>query len=56
MRSKTVALPATAPRNRVVLALARLARRGSGRHQAVKRQKERDRQDLADRVRETGEW
>lgn len=56
MRSKTVAQPTAAPRNRVVLALVRLARRGNGRHQSIKRQQARDRQDLAARVRESGEW
>jgi hypothetical protein len=56
MRSKILALPSVTPRNRVVLALARLARRGSGRHQPNKRQQDRDRQDLAVRVRECGEW
>lgn len=56
MRSKIAALPAIAPRNRVVLALTRLAKRGSGRHQPVKRPKDKDRMDLAERVRESGEW
>lgn len=56
MRIKIVALPVAAPRNRVVLALTRLVRRGDGRHQSIKRQRDRDRQDLAARVRESGEW
>lgn len=56
MRSKIVALPAAAPRIRVVLALTRLVRRSGGRHQVIKRQRDRERQDLADRVRESGEW
>ncbi|MBQ0917008.1 hypothetical protein KBW71_00910 [Hydrogenophaga aromaticivorans] len=56
MRAKTIALPAIKPRNRVVIALALLARVGSGRHASVKRNSDKNRKDLADRVRECGEW
>lgn len=55
MRRK-ISLPASTPRNRVVIALALLARAGSGRHQPNKRQKDQDRKDLDQRVRDVGEW
>lgn len=55
MRRK-ISVPACTPRNRVVIALALLARMGSGRHQPNKRQKARDRKDLDQRVRDVGEW
>lgn len=53
---RTMKIPASKPRNRVVIALALLARIGSGRHATRKRQKARDQHDLAQRVREVGEW
>lgn len=56
MRTQPIALPAAKPRNRVVIALALLARAGSGRHTQDKRRKDKARKDLADRVRELGEW
>lgn len=55
MRRK-ISLPASTPRNRVVIALALLTRMGSGRHQSTKRQKDRERKDLDQRVRDVGEW
>lgn len=56
MRAKPVAMPVVKPRNRVVIALALLARVGSGRHSSVKRSSAKNQKDLADRVRECGEW
>jgi len=56
MRAKPIAMPVVKPRNRVVIALALLARVGSGRHSSVKRSSDKHRKDLADRVRECGEW
>lgn len=55
MRRK-ISIPASKPRNRVVLALAPLALSSSGRHTRAKRQKDHDRKDLDQRVREVGEW
>jgi hypothetical protein len=40
----------------VVLALARLARAGHGRHAHATRVHDRDRKNLEQRVRECGEW
>jgi hypothetical protein len=58
MRAKPIAMPVVKPRNRVVIALALLARVGSGRGRpsTVKRSSAKNHKDLADRVRECGEW
>ena len=56
MNAKPIAVPGRKPRNRVVIALALLVRAGSGRHSPVKRPADKERKDLADRVRESGEW
>lgn len=56
MRAKPIAVPAGKPPNRVVFALALLVRVGSGRHTRQKRLADKNRQDLAERVRESGEW
>ena len=56
MHVRRIALPAITPRNRVVIALALLARKGSGKHTSATRRKDADRRDLDQRVRECGEW
>lgn len=56
MRPFTIALPARKPRNPVARALALSPRSGSGRHTVGRRNKDRDRRDLDQRVRESGEW
>ena len=56
MRNKPVSIPRQKPRNRVVLALSMLLSRGSGRHASTKRPQDAARRDLAQRVRELGEW
>lgn len=51
------ALPASRPRNAVVRALiARLGFAGTKRHESRPRQRDAQRRDLDDRVREVGEW
>jgi hypothetical protein len=56
MRAKPISVPGSKPRNRVVFALALLVRAGSGRHTQHKRLADKERKDLAERVRESGEW
>lgn len=51
----SVRLAASKPRNNVFRAMLALGKRGS-RHDAAHRQRDRDRLDLAQRVRESGEW
>jgi hypothetical protein len=55
MRKKTF-IPASVPRNKVVRALIRLTRMGAGLHKSKKRVAAHDQTDLAQRVREVGEW
>ncbi|WP_234265078.1 short-chain dehydrogenase [Hydrogenophaga sp. NFH-34] len=55
MRRK-ISIPASKPRNRVVLALTLLTIASGGRHTRAKRQKDHDRKDVDQRVREVGEW
>ena len=58
MRKSIISVPAHKPRNSVVHALIAKIRVGSGRHTPVrdKRKQARDDNDLAQRVRELGEW
>ena len=58
MRKSIISVPAHKPRNSVVRALIAKIRVGSGRHTPVrdKRKQARDDNDLAQRVRELGEW
>ena len=58
MRKTTVSVTVQKPRNSVVLALISKIRLGSGRHShaRLKRASDKDDLDLAQRVRETGEW
>lgn len=58
MRKTTITVPARKPRNAVVRALIAKLRPGAGRHttEHAKRQKTTDDNDLAQRVREVGEW
>jgi hypothetical protein len=54
--SKPISLPALKPRNPVLIALARSVRLGSGRHTSHKRTANKDRKELDERVRESGQW
>lgn len=58
MRKTSVSVPVQKPRNGVVRALIEKIRLGSGRHShaRLKRFKTTDDFDLAQRVREVGEW
>lgn len=59
MRNVNLKLPALKPRNSVLLALIRkVAGAGAGRHMHArnKRRANRDDNDLAQRVRDCGEW
>ncbi|UUZ66576.1 hypothetical protein LP417_34085 (plasmid) [Polaromonas sp. P1-6] len=58
MRKASIALPASKPRNGVVRALISKLGGGAGRHMRDhhKRQKTTDNKDLAQRVRDVGEW
>ena len=58
MRKSIISVPAHKPRNSVVRALIGKIRLGSGRHVLVrdKRKQARDDNDLAQRVRDLGEW
>lgn len=58
MRKTAIAIPATKPRNSVVRALVQKLCIGAGRHQNShhKRTKTTETKDLAQRVREVGEW
>lgn len=58
MRPLHVKLPALKPRNGVVRALIGKLNFGAGRHKAkvAKRKRDHDNTDLAQRVREVGEW
>ena len=58
MQKTAISVPAHKPRNSVVRALIAKIRVGSGRHTPVrdKRKQARDDNDLAQRVRELGEW
>ena len=58
MRQTHVKLPALKPRNGVVRALIGKLNFGAGRHKAktAKRRQGTDDTDLAQRVREVGEW
>ena len=58
MRKNHVTLPALKPRNGVVRALIGKLTFGAGRHKArlAKRKQATDDTDLAQRVREVGEW
>lgn len=58
MRNTVVSVPAHKPRNSVVRALIAKIRQGSGRHALVrdKRKQAKDDNDLAQRVRDVGEW
>lgn len=53
---KNSPVPASKPRNAVVLALVRLVRTGHSRHAHDRRTRDRDRKDFDQRVRECGEW
>ena len=53
---KNTRVPASTPRNAVMLALVRLARSGNGRHVDARRIRDQNRKDLDQRVREYGEW
>lgn len=52
---KSVRLAASKPRNVIFRAMLAMGKRGS-RHDAGHRQRDRDRRDLDQRVRESGEW
>lgn len=58
MRKRAVSVPVQKPRNAVVRALISRIRLGAGRHRHVqnKRKANIDDTDLAQRVREVGEW
>lgn len=58
MRKIAIAFPAFKPRNGVVRSLVQKLCQGASRHKAVhqKRIKTDDDSDLAQRVREVGEW
>lgn len=58
MRKKSSFLPASKPRNKIVRALVERFRIGAGRHTPArdKRSQNIDSTDLAQRVREVGEW
>lgn len=55
MRNMRLTVPTIRQRNPVAAALARLATRAK-RHKEQSRTPQKDRRDLADRVRECGEW
>ena len=54
--TQTVRLIAPKPRNAVVRAMIALGKRAPARHADKRRSTEHDRRDLAQRVREMGEW
>ena len=58
MQKTVISVPAHKPRNSVVRALIATIRLGSGRHARVrdKRKQAKDDNDLAQRVRDVGEW
>lgn len=58
MRKESFPVPVRKPRSGVVRALISYLRPGAGRHPAthLKRIQSTDDSDLAQRVRETGEW
>lgn len=58
MRKTTISVPAHRPRNGVVRALIAKIRMGTGRHARArdKRKQNTDDTDLAQRVRDVGEW
>ena len=58
MHKTLFAIPATKPRNSIVRSLVQKLCTGAGRHQTshYKRTKATEDKDLAQRVREVGEW
>jgi hypothetical protein len=58
MRKTVISVPAHKPRNSVVRVLIATIRQGSGRHALLrdKRKQAKDDNDLAQRVRDVGEW
>ncbi len=54
-KAQTVRLVALKPRNSVFRAMRALGKRTT-KHEATRRQSDRNRTDLAQRVRELGEW
>lgn len=54
--TQTVHLHAPKPRNIVVRAMIALGKRAPARHADKRHSKDQDRRDLAQRVRELGEW
>lgn len=58
MRKTAIAIPAAKPRNSVVRSLVQKLCTGAGRHQNShhKRTKTTNDKDLAQRVRDVGEW
>ena len=58
MQKTVISVPAHKPRNSVVRALIAKIRQGSGVHTLArdKRKQSRDDNDLAQRVRDVGEW
>jgi hypothetical protein len=58
MHKTAIAIPAVKPRNNVVRSLVQKLCSGAGRHQSAhhKRTKTTEEKDLAQRVREVGEW